>query len=67
MPPKAIDHIATAHAEATSGIPVRNVAVSLRDFLWLSFFVNRLRKLGFIHYNGGLRVHRSMLKVVLHD
>jgi hypothetical protein len=25
------------------------------------------RKLGFIHYNGGLQVHRALLTVVLHD
>jgi CRP/FNR family transcriptional regulator, cyclic AMP receptor protein len=33
----------------------------------VSFFMNRFRKLGFIHYNGGLQVHRSLLNVVLHD
>ena len=33
----------------------------------VSFFINRFRKLGFIHYNGGLQVHRSLLNVVLHD
>ena len=33
----------------------------------VSFFMNRFRKLGFIHYNGGLQVHSSMLNVVLHD
>ena len=33
----------------------------------VSFFMNRFRKLGFIHYNGGLLVHRSLLNVVLHD
>src|SRR5438046_3989566 len=33
----------------------------------VSFFVNRYRKLGFIHYNGGLQVHSSLLNVVLHD
>ena len=25
----------------------------------VSFFMNRFRKLGFIHYNGGLQVHRD--------
>ena len=29
--------------------------------------MNRFRKLGFIEYNGELRVHSSLLKVVLHD
>jgi len=33
----------------------------------VSFFMNRFRKLGFIHYNGGLKVHSSLLNVVLHD
>jgi len=33
----------------------------------VSFFMNRFRKLGFIHYNGGLHVHSSLLHVVLHD
>jgi CRP/FNR family transcriptional regulator, cyclic AMP receptor protein len=33
----------------------------------VSFFMNRFRKLGFIQYNGGLKVHSSLLSVVLHD
>jgi CRP/FNR family cyclic AMP-dependent transcriptional regulator len=33
----------------------------------VSFFMNRFRKLGFIHYNGGLEIHSSLLSVVLHD
>ena len=33
----------------------------------VSFFMNRFRKLGFIHYNGGMQVHSSLLHVVLHD
>lgn len=33
----------------------------------VSFFMNRFRKLGSIHYNGGLQVHSSLLNVVLHD
>jgi CRP/FNR family transcriptional regulator, cyclic AMP receptor protein len=33
----------------------------------VSFFMNKFRKLGFIHYNGGLQVHSSLLNVVLHD
>ena len=37
----------------------------------VSFFMNRFRKLGFIHYSGGeeggLQVHSSLLSVVLHD
>ena len=37
----------------------------------VSFFMNRFRKLGFIHYaggiEGGLQVHSSLLNIVLHD
>jgi CRP-like cAMP-binding protein len=33
----------------------------------VSFFMNRFRKLGFIEYNGRIRVHQSLLNVVLHD
>jgi CRP/FNR family transcriptional regulator, cyclic AMP receptor protein len=33
----------------------------------VSYFMNRFRKLGFIHYNGGLRVHSALLTVVLRD
>jgi len=33
----------------------------------VNFFMNRFRKLGFIEYNGGIRVNNSLLSVVLHD
>jgi CRP/FNR family cyclic AMP-dependent transcriptional regulator len=33
----------------------------------VSFFMNRFRKLGFIDYDGQIRVHKSLLNVVLHD
>jgi CRP/FNR family cyclic AMP-dependent transcriptional regulator len=33
----------------------------------VSFFMNRFRKLGFIDYNGRVRVHKSLLNVILHD
>ncbi len=33
----------------------------------ISFFMNRFRKLGFIEYNGGIKVHASLLNIVLHD
>ena len=33
----------------------------------VSFFMNRFRKLGFIEYDGHIKVHRSLLNVVLHD
>jgi CRP/FNR family cyclic AMP-dependent transcriptional regulator len=33
----------------------------------VSHFMNRFRKMGFIHYNGGLQVHSALLTVVLRD
>ncbi len=33
----------------------------------VSFFMNKFRKLGFISYNGGIEVHRSLINVVLHE
>ena len=33
----------------------------------VSFFMNRFRELGFIDYNGRIRVHKSLLNVILHD
>jgi hypothetical protein len=33
----------------------------------VSFFMNRFRKLGFISYNGRIRVNKSLLNVVLLD
>jgi CRP-like cAMP-binding protein len=33
----------------------------------VSFFMNRFRKLGYVDYNGRIRVHTSLLNMVLHD
>jgi len=33
----------------------------------VNFFMNKFRKLGFIDYNGVLKVHHALLSVVLHD
>ena len=33
----------------------------------VNVFMNKFRKLGFVEYNGGLKVNRSLLSVVLHD
>jgi CRP-like cAMP-binding protein len=33
----------------------------------VNFFMNKFRKLGFIQYNGGLKIHGSLLSVVLHE
>jgi CRP/FNR family cyclic AMP-dependent transcriptional regulator len=33
----------------------------------VNMFMNKFRKLGFIHYNGRIEVHSSLLSVVLHE
>ena len=33
----------------------------------VNFFMNKFRKLGFIDYNGDLKIHNSLLSVVLRD
>ena len=33
----------------------------------VNIFMNKFRKLGFIEYNGDLKVHNSLLNVILHD
>ena len=33
----------------------------------VNFFMNKFRKLGFIEYNGGLKINDALLSVVLHD
>ena len=33
----------------------------------VNLFMNKFKKLGFIKYNGGLQVNRSLMSVVLHD
>jgi CRP/FNR family transcriptional regulator, cyclic AMP receptor protein len=33
----------------------------------VNFFLNKFRKLGFIDYNGGMRVHSALLNVILYD
>ena len=33
----------------------------------VSFFMNRFRKLGYVTYNGHIRVNKTLLNVVLHD
>src|SRR3989441_6251529 len=33
----------------------------------VNFFINKFKRLGFIEYNDGLRVHNSLLTVVLHE
>jgi CRP-like cAMP-binding protein len=33
----------------------------------VNFFMNKFRKLGFIEYNGGIKINKSLLSIVLHD
>lgn len=33
----------------------------------ISYFMNRFRQMGFIDYNGEMRIHSSLLNVILHD
>ena len=33
----------------------------------VNFFMNKFRKMGFIDYNGGLKINTALLSVVLHD
>ena len=33
----------------------------------VSFFMNKFRKLGFVDYNGGIKVNPALLSVVLYD
>jgi DNA-binding transcriptional regulator LsrR (DeoR family) len=33
----------------------------------VSYFMNKFRQHGFIEYNGRIRVHKSLINVVLHD
>jgi len=33
----------------------------------VNFFMNKFRKLGFIEHNGVIKIHSSLLNVVLHD
>ncbi len=33
----------------------------------INFFMNKFRKLGFIEYNGGLKIHTSLLNVIVHE
>jgi CRP/FNR family transcriptional regulator, cyclic AMP receptor protein len=33
----------------------------------VNFFMNKFKKLGFIEYNGGLRINQSLLTIIVHD
>jgi CRP-like cAMP-binding protein len=33
----------------------------------VNFFMNRFRQLGFIEYNGGIKIHSSLLNIILRE
>ena len=33
----------------------------------INFFMNKFRDLGLIEYNGGLKIHSSLLNIIVHD
>ena len=33
----------------------------------INFFMNKFRKLGFIEYDDGLKIHSSLLNIIVHD
>ena len=33
----------------------------------INFFMNKFRRLGFIEFNGGLKINNSLISIVLHD
>jgi CRP/FNR family cyclic AMP-dependent transcriptional regulator len=33
----------------------------------VNFFMNKFRRLGYIEYNGGIKIHAALLNIVLHD
>ena len=57
-------------------VPVRTIPAVSQEILAamvgttrsrVNYFMNKFRKLGFIEYNGGIRINKSLLSVVLHD
>jgi len=56
--------------------PVRTIPTTSQEILAemvgttrsrVNFFMNKFRDLGFIEYNGGIKIKKSLLSVVLHD
>jgi hypothetical protein len=56
-PKNIVPKISFAVLAQTVGITISRV----------SFFMKKFRKLGFIEYNGELKINNSLLNVVLHD
>ena len=59
------------HGEPKTGVPAISQG-TLAEMIGttrtrVNFFMNKFRKLGFIEYNGGLKVHNSLFSAVLHD
>jgi CRP-like cAMP-binding protein len=57
-------------------VPVRTIPAVSQEILAatvgttrsrVNYFMNKFRKLGFIEYNGGIKINKSLLSVVLHD
>jgi hypothetical protein len=55
------------HMGAALGLRYRIGSIRNSCCSRVNFFMNRFRKLGFIDYNGGLKIHSSLLNIVLHD
>ena len=58
--------------DTPQAIPTKISQETLADIIGttrprVSFFMNKFRKLGFIEYNGDLKVHSSLLSLVLRD
>jgi len=45
----------------------RTVRAEMIGTTRVNFFMNKFRKLGFIEYNGGLKINNSLLSVVLRE
>jgi CRP/FNR family cyclic AMP-dependent transcriptional regulator len=59
-------------AGGASIVPVKVTQETLADMIGttrsrVSFFMNKFRKLGFIHYDKNIVVHQSLLNAVLSD
>jgi CRP-like cAMP-binding protein len=58
----------TAHARALPNLSQEVLAEMVGTTRSrVNFFMNKFRKLGFIEYNGGIKINPSLLSIVLHD
>jgi CRP/FNR family cyclic AMP-dependent transcriptional regulator len=70
-PPGGKDRLSAGDGESAQFIP-RISQETLAEMIGttrsrVSFFMNRFRKLGLIEYHGRIKVHKSLLNVILHD